>query len=133
MAVQGYEMERPIEPKTAYRSEELVGDPRQVAPQVQYSQQLQEKFGLTSMIGFSCTIMITWEAILFVWYTCVALCLSELNSIYPTAGGQYHWTCELAPKSWRKPLSYMTDGCLCWVGKQILQARHTSVAQSFKG
>lgn len=55
--------------------------------------------------------MITWEAILFVcqygltdggplgsiigyifcWigYTCIALCLSELNSIYPTAGGQY--------------------------------------------
>ncbi|RMY88786.1 hypothetical protein D0862_10363 [Hortaea werneckii] len=127
-------MERPTEPKTAYPSEELVGDPGQVAPQVQYSQQLQEKFGLTSMIGFSCTIMITWEAILFVcqygltdggplgsiigyifcWigYTCIALCLSELNSIYPTAGGQYHWTCELAPKSWRKPLSYMTGWLL---------------------
>lgn len=55
--------------------------------------------------------MVTWEAILFIcqyeltdggplgsiigfifcWigYTLVALCLSELNSIYPTAGGQY--------------------------------------------
>ncbi|KAI7268495.1 hypothetical protein KC343_g4589 [Hortaea werneckii] len=111
MAAQDHEMARPTEPKTAYPSEELVGDPGHVAPQIQYSQQLQEKFGLTSMIGFSCTIMVTWEAILFIcqyeltdggplgsiigfifcWigYTLVALCLSELNSIYPTAGGQY--------------------------------------------
>ncbi|KAI7580412.1 hypothetical protein KC316_g8973 [Hortaea werneckii] len=110
MATKDHEMERPTEPKTAYPSEELVGEPGQVAPQVLYSQQLQEKFGLTSMIGFSCTIMVTWEAILFIcqyeltdggplgsiigfifcWigYTLVALCLSELNSIYPTAGGQ---------------------------------------------
>ncbi|KAI7340341.1 hypothetical protein KC315_g746 [Hortaea werneckii] len=113
MSAQKYEMDKPTEPKTAYPSEELVGEagPGQGAPEVQYSQQLQEKFGLTSMIGFSCTIMVTWEAILFIcqyeltdggplgsiigfifcWigYTLVALCLSELNSIYPTAGGQY--------------------------------------------
>ncbi|RMY29702.1 hypothetical protein D0865_15449 [Hortaea werneckii] len=136
MSAQKYEMDKPTEPKTAYPSEELVGEagPGQGAPEVQYSQQLQKKFGLTSMIGFSCTIMVTWEAILFIcqyeltdggplgsiigfifcWigYTLVALCLSELNSIYPTAGGQYHWTCELAPKSWRKPLSYMTGWLL---------------------
>ncbi|KAI7520958.1 hypothetical protein KC331_g19982 [Hortaea werneckii] len=112
MSAQKYEMDKPTEPKTAYPSEELVGEagPGQGAPEVQYSQQLQKKFGLTSMIGFSCTIMVTWEAILFIcqyeltdggplgsiigfifcWigYTLVALCLSELNSIYPTAGGQ---------------------------------------------
>ena len=83
----------------------------EIATQIGYTQQLQEKFGLISMIGLSCTIMVTWEAILFVYqygmydggplgsiiqlifcwigYTLVALCLSELNSIYPTAGGQY--------------------------------------------
>lgn len=55
--------------------------------------------------------MVTWEAVPFVYqyglydggpigsiigfifcwcgYTLVALCLGELNSIYPTAGGQY--------------------------------------------
>ena len=76
-----------------------------------YQQQLHEKFGLVSMIGLPCTIMITWEGMLFVYqygmtdggplgpiigyifcwagYTLVALCLAELNSIYPTAGGQY--------------------------------------------
>ena len=64
--------------------------------------------GCTSITG---TIMITWEGILFVYqyglidggplgsiigylfcwvgYTLVALCLGELNSIFPTAGGQY--------------------------------------------
>lgn len=43
MAAQDHEMARPTEPKTAYPSEELVGDPGHVAPQIQYSQQLQEK------------------------------------------------------------------------------------------
>lgn len=28
-----------------------------------------------------------------------ALTLAELASVYPTAGGQYHWTSILAPKS----------------------------------
>lgn len=56
MSAQKYEMDKPTEPKTAYPSEELVGEagPGQGAPEVQYSQQLQKKFGLTSMIGFSC-------------------------------------------------------------------------------
>ena len=62
------------------------------------------------MIGFSCTIMVSWEAILFVYqygmydggplgsilgylfcwvgYMFVALCLAELTSMYPNAGGQ---------------------------------------------
>ena len=90
--------------------EEAVGG-AEIATRLGYTQQLQEKFGLISMIGLSCTIMITWEGELFVYqyglndsgplgsiigyifcwigYTLVALCLGELNSIYPTAGGQY--------------------------------------------
>ncbi|CAG7920911.1 unnamed protein product [Penicillium olsonii] len=35
-----------------------------------------------------------------------ALTLAELASVYPTAGGQYHWTSILAPKSINKSLSY---------------------------
>lgn len=66
--------------------------------------------------------MITWEGILFVYqyglydggplgsiigyifcwigYTLVALCLGELNSIYPTAGGQYRElkSCEVVKR-----------------------------------
>ncbi|KAJ5375252.1 hypothetical protein N7517_007258 [Penicillium concentricum] len=35
-----------------------------------------------------------------------ALTLAELASVYPTAGGQYHWTSILAPKSINRALSY---------------------------
>jgi len=33
-----------------------------------------------------------------------ALTMAELASIYPTAGGQYHWTSILAPKKWSASL-----------------------------
>ena len=47
---------------------------------------------------------------LFCWggYTAVVASLSELVSVVPTAGGQYHWTFELAPPKYRKFLSYIT-------------------------
>lgn len=70
--------------------------------------------------------MITWEAMLFIYqygmtdggplgsiigyifcwagYTCVALCLGELNSIYPTAGGQYR-ELSLLPRIARNELT----------------------------
>jgi choline transport protein len=35
---------------------------------------------------------------------CCALTLAELASVYPTAGGQYHWTSILAPKSMNRAL-----------------------------
>ncbi|KAJ5322014.1 uncharacterized protein N7506_011144 [Penicillium brevicompactum] len=35
-----------------------------------------------------------------------AMTLAELASVYPTAGGQYHWTSILAPKSINRSLSY---------------------------
>jgi hypothetical protein len=35
---------------------------------------------------------------------CCALTLAELASVYPTAGGQYHWTSILAPKSMNRSL-----------------------------
>ncbi|CAG7949885.1 unnamed protein product [Penicillium nalgiovense] len=46
-----------------------------------------------------------------------ALTLAELASVYPTAGGQYHWTSILAPKSMTRALSYfcgMTNG-FSWI------------------
>lgn len=41
-------------------------------------------------------------------YICTGLTLAELISIYPTAGGQYHFTSILAPKGWSKSLSYIS-------------------------
>ncbi|PQE07885.1 choline transport protein [Rutstroemia sp. NJR-2017a WRK4] len=79
---------------------------------------IQRNFGLVSMLGFSCTLLATWEGQLIggpaglvygyiiVWLgtTSVFIVLSELASI----GGQYHWCYVLAPPSYRKLLSYIT-------------------------
>lgn len=141
MAFDSYEMSS-SERKPPYLAEDSEPGRQDATTESVYQQQLQEKFGLVSMIGFSCTIMITWEGFLFVYqdgmidggplgsiigylfcwagYTLVALCLvsssttpslsnarianhrlqAELNSIFPTAGGQYrkcicYWTKDL--------------------------------------
>ncbi|CAG8331278.1 unnamed protein product [Penicillium salamii] len=92
---------------------------------------LKRNFGLMSILGFSCTILITWEGIvvggpagavygfLFVWAGVAAtfVVLSELASMAPTSGGQYHWCSMLAPRSCMKLLSYLT-GWLTVIGWQ---------------
>ncbi|PWY89087.1 choline transporter [Aspergillus heteromorphus CBS 117.55] len=37
---------------------------------------------------------------------CTGVTLAELASVYPTAGGQYHFTSILAPSRWSRALSY---------------------------
>ncbi|MCJ1465810.1 hypothetical protein MMC07_004429 [Pseudocyphellaria aurata] len=93
-------------------------------------QQLRRNFGFVSIIGFSCTLMITWEGLLvvftyglgnggpaglvygflFCWlgYLSVVASMAELVSMAPTAGGQYHWVYLFAPPQWRIFLSYIT-------------------------
>lgn len=90
----------------------------------------QRNFGFMSILGFSCTILITWEATLvlsaqglknggyagvlygyiIVWLGNISVftTLSELASMAPTSGGQYHWVAMLAPRSCSKFLSYIT-------------------------
>ena len=101
-------------------------------------QQLRRNFGFMSMLGFSCTLMITWEGMLavfvygltdggpagliygylFCWigYFCVVASLAEMTSMAPTAGGQYHWTYILAPKKYRNFFSFITgwQSVLAW-------------------
>ncbi|WZH39097.1 amino acid/polyamine transporter I [Fusarium acuminatum] len=93
-------------------------------------QVLKRNFGFMSILGFSCTILITWEAVtvlfaqglnnggtagviysfLIVWVgnfsTFSTMC--ELASMAPTSGGQYHWVAMMAPRSCAKFLSYLT-------------------------
>ena len=40
-------------------------------------------------------------------YACVGISLAEMISVYPTPGGQYHFTSILAPKAWSHGLSYV--------------------------
>jgi choline transport protein len=91
---------------------------------------LKRNFGFLSILGFSCTVLITWEAVtvlfaqglnnggtagviysfLVVWAGnfSVFATMSELASMAPTSGGQYHWVAMLAPRSCSKFLSYVT-------------------------
>ncbi|KAE8168394.1 amino acid/polyamine transporter I [Aspergillus tamarii] len=104
---------------------------------------LKRNFGLMSMLGFSCTILITWESIttlflqnfqnggpagsvygyIFVWFGIAAtfVVISELVSMAPTSGGQYHWCSMLAPQSAMKIFSYIT-GWLTVIGWQATYA-----------
>ncbi|KAI9650471.1 hypothetical protein NHQ30_000487 [Ciborinia camelliae] len=90
----------------------------------------QRRFALVSMIGFACSLMGTWEGVLVVfllgyqnggpagliygflviWFGtfCTFVTMSELASMIPTAGGQYHYVAILAPTSSKKFLSYVT-------------------------
>ncbi|KAE8389365.1 amino acid/polyamine transporter I [Aspergillus alliaceus] len=92
---------------------------------------LKRNFGLMSMVGFSCTLLVTWEGYifggpagsvygyLFVWagVTATFVVISELVSMAPTAGGQYHWCSMMAPPSAMKLVSYIT-GWLTVIGWQ---------------
>ncbi|KAI1311116.1 putative GABA permease [Xylaria venustula] len=123
---------------------------------------LKRNFGFMTILGFSCTVLITWEGslthaalffpdcksiILFspedtgvansssggpsgilygflvVWVGTLSVftTLSELVSMAPTSGGQYHWVSMLAPSSSRKFLGYLT-GWLAITGWQALVA-----------
>ncbi|KAH0361731.1 amino acid transporter, partial [Aureobasidium melanogenum] len=44
--------------------------------------------------------------LVFVMYSFIVYTLAELASVYPSAGGQYHWTAIVAPRSWSRGLSY---------------------------
>ena len=104
---------------------------------------LERRFGFLSILGFTCTILITWEGslILFttgltnggsaglvygyllVWAGTVAVftTMAELASMAPTAGGQYHWVWMLAPPWCRRFLSYIM-GWLVICGWQAILA-----------
>ncbi|KAK7738454.1 hypothetical protein SLS53_005973 [Cytospora paraplurivora] len=96
---------------------------------------LKRNFGFMTIMGFSCTILITWEGSLIggpsgiiygfivVWVGTLSIfaTLSELVSMAPTSGGQYHWVSILAPPTTRKFLGYLT-GWLTLTGWQALVA-----------
>ena len=53
------------------------------------------------------TVTLIYDMLLStVVYFSTALTLAELATVYPTAGGQYHFTSILAPKRHRESLSY---------------------------
>ncbi|PYH93788.1 amino acid transporter [Aspergillus ellipticus CBS 707.79] len=100
-------------------------------------QVLRRNFRFISIVAFGCTLIASWEVVLtmmssplvdggtagFIWGFVVVTVgvlllfasLAEMASMAPTAGGQYHWVSEFAPRSCQKFLSYIT-GWLCATG-----------------
>ncbi|KAH1271735.1 hypothetical protein KXW35_001609 [Aspergillus fumigatus] len=110
---------------------------------------LRRTFGILSTLGFSCTILATWEglfntllmplsnggpggavyAFIFAWTgtACCFAVISELASMAPTSGGQYHWCAMLAPPHLMRFLSYMT-GWVTVIGWQAAFASSSFLA-----
>ncbi|KAK3652950.1 hypothetical protein LTR56_004898 [Elasticomyces elasticus] len=106
-------------------------------------QVLRRNFNFPTMLGFASTVLVAWEilpvisvyaledggtAIIFwgliagiIGMTFVYASLAEMASMFPTAGGQYHWVSELAPPKMQKGLSYVV-GWLTMMGWQVYLA-----------
>lgn len=106
-------------------------------------QELTRNFRTFSSIAFTTCVMGTWEILLtantqgliaggsaglfwsLVWayagQAFVILSLAEMASIAPTAGGQYHWVSEFAPRKYQRLLSY-TSGWLSTLAWQSIVA-----------
>lgn len=102
-------------------------------------QSLKRSFGFVSMVGFSSTLMATWEplaallqgglanggpvSLVYGFLLCfagtLATCasLAEMASMSPTSGGQYHWVAQLAPQRWSIILGWYTGwvSVLAWL------------------
>ncbi|KAF2649377.1 amino acid permease [Lophiostoma macrostomum CBS 122681] len=108
--------------------------------QMGHVQELRRDFSIWSLGALCLCLMATWEALstvvatalttggapclfwnLLISVICtvaIACSLGEIASIYPTAGGQYHWVAALSPPSTRAVASWFTG----WinVGGQIV-------------
>ncbi|KAK3672390.1 hypothetical protein LTR78_007697 [Recurvomyces mirabilis] len=91
-------------------------------------QQLPRNFSFWTILGLTASMMCTWEAVFFANSTAMlnggpvtliygfllawvgalatAASLGEMGSIWPTSGGQYHWTAQLAPPGQKAFLSW---------------------------
>ncbi|MCJ1461955.1 hypothetical protein MMC07_000555 [Pseudocyphellaria aurata] len=114
------------------------------------AQELRRNFRFWSIVGFVMILQSTWESMLLaasygltnggtggvIWVTvgvivgalCMIGSMAEMASMAPTAGGQYHWVSEFAPRSVEKPLSYLVGWCCClgWVTGNPASAQLTS-------
>lgn len=115
-------------------------------------QLFQRNFRFYSIFSFIMILLSTWEAILataglglgnggtagwiyvyigtFVGFFFAIASMAEMASMAPTAGGQYHWISEFAPRSAQKFLSYLI-GWLCVLGWQTGCAAGSFLAATY--
>ncbi|KAK1634268.1 amino acid permease [Colletotrichum phormii] len=121
------------------QTDDVNGDDLRLA-QLGHTQELKRQFSLPALGALCLCLMATWEALSTViapalvsggapclFYNliistictiCIASSLGEIASIYPTAGGQYHWVAALCPPSTRFAAAFTTG----WisVGGQVV-------------
>ncbi|KAE9403296.1 putative amino acid permease [Gymnopus androsaceus JB14] len=108
--------------------------------------QLKRIFGFLAMLGFSSTILSSWESMCSILSAgffnggpvsliygmllvisgslTIAASLAEMASICPVAGAQYHWTFIFAPRKWANFITWMQG----WITVFAWQAGVTSAA-----
>ena len=65
---------------------------------------------------------VMWSTVIHaIGFVPIVLSMAEMSSIAPTAGSQYHWVSEFAPRAQSKFLSYIV-GWLAALGWQALVA-----------
>ncbi|KAH6867348.1 amino acid permease [Thelonectria olida] len=128
--------------KSSSRPSGILSDDLRLA-QLGHQQELNRSFSLPALGALCLCLMATWEALstviatalisggppcLFYNYVlsffctvCIVVSLGEIASIYPTAGGQYHWVAALSPASMRSAASWAT-GWISLGGQIILTA-----------
>lgn len=89
-------------------------------------QEFKRNFSFLSALGFVSVYMATWEFVLvslsvgfsnggyagLFWcfittvtcYATIVASLAEMESMAPTAGGQYHWVSEFAPPQYQRSM-----------------------------
>ncbi|KAJ5770497.1 uncharacterized protein N7511_002548 [Penicillium nucicola] len=109
------------------------------------TQEFKRNFRFYSILGFTTTLMATWESILltstyglidggkagmvyvyiasFVGFFAAVVSMAEIASISPTSGGQYHWVSEFAWPRYQRFLSYLTG----WLSVLGWQAAFASI------
>ncbi|EPQ62579.1 Bgt-4679 [Blumeria graminis f. sp. tritici] len=117
-----------------------------------YQPELKRSFGPWGIVGFSFSIVTCWSALggvlvtgvnaggppVMIWgwlgvslaSLCVAYSMAEMCSEYPVAGGQYSWVYLLAPKSFRRQLSYLT-GWFMVIGILAMGATNSFIGANF--
>ncbi|KAH7312979.1 amino acid permease [Rhexocercosporidium sp. MPI-PUGE-AT-0058] len=111
--------------------------------QLGHTQELNRGFSVLALGSLVLCLMATWEALStvissalvsggppclfynyilsFICTLCIALSLAEIASIYPTAGGQYHWVAAMSPPKSREAASWAT-GWISVSGQIVLTA-----------
>jgi amino acid permease len=117
-------------------------------------QELQRNFRFLSIFGYSLILGNGWVIALIaaiipltnggtaggIWIYFIiivglsfsTLSMAEMASMAPTAGGQYHWVSEFAPRSKQRFLSYLT-GWLCVSGQCVIRTAWRLILKSGLG